>query len=357
MAARPARASPQGVPQQSDTSYDHAAAALLARWGDRMREDIKASKRKTWAQKHRTFNVQSQLWMPSRSQVEMDSNFSGASLRRDDGGYGPPAGFLQKILGICVRSAFAYRTIVPATREPIEGDSDLPLRRALRPHPWDDDLYEAWSTVASESQACDGRFVFGFVTLRNEELASDLGRLKVQHAALCDMLEERPAIVEDSDGGEIKSARMQIPREELVLLPTCRAVFAVLEMYGTVITKQQHSVLLVLTGDNSRLLSGSPSFEAIDAADILVRVSDTAVRVKLDTAVKFVTELDAREEGANREMRRASKRRIKARERYDTEDTEKVIGEARRSGINRSLQARASLDRVMQAAPPMRRRA
>ena len=225
-------------------------AALLAQWGTVMKEDLKAAARSQFGACHRRQQKLQQIFRPRRFTMTPDT--------------APDSLPFQQTLRLCLKTTFAYRMPLPSTEDKIRILEERYAR--CKRVEWSDDVYNCWSELVPKSYAFDGRYVLGLIRLAEGSLAHDVEALKDEHAKLCDRVEARLAMTCEDDEYHVENLNLRCLREDMVLMPTTRAIFVMMSVYATDLDKEEDSVLLVLTGDDSRMVSKAPSFDTITSS-------------------------------------------------------------------------------------------
>jgi hypothetical protein len=159
--------------------------------------------------------------------------------------------------------------------------------------------------------------------VRNRSILDDPEALKRKHADVCDYAEARLWKHEEEFLESISAADTPhhgwIKRDDLTLFLTCRVAFVIARPYRTVSEKANDLVTLVLPGDDrmmtgEKLAFGPVNFDPIQDS-IVERISESAVRVKVETAIHFLAQLEKRVESANPNLKQmAAHRRESHRE-------------------------------------------
>ena len=209
---------------------------------------------------------------------------------------------LMQAYRLCQKSVFIYiilRTLVADPPRFQSGDQ------------WFEDLYRGWTQQRLGSDCTDDRFIADFVKLSEpmERTKTNLQKLISRHRSFCDHLQSRlgPGPLDEDDMFERSYLTELHDHSHMMLFPSCRAVMMLMATYQSQAEKDEHTVLLVLTGDNASMCSGPVTFNSIrqEAIPTGEEFDDIVICVRLSTAIAFMLAIERKEEACNGVMQSA----------------------------------------------------
>lgn len=181
-------------------------------------------------------------------------------------------------------------------------------------------IYKGWYRCHDDNPNIEfGHFFANPVRITSTGPDTIVGILEA-HKLLCKNATSLIHLIERGEAGEVRLGSWPDPKTH-TLLPLYRAIIVVLDelVRPPIVTErprrisldeqiQRQTVLMVLTGDENGL-SAPISFDTIQSQSLPLARADVKdktgiIRVSLRTAVRFVADLERREEEANLQLRR-----------------------------------------------------
>ncbi|KXS95177.1 hypothetical protein AC578_11153 [Pseudocercospora eumusae] len=230
----------------------------------------------------------------------------------------------------CVANKLAVAYQVTVWPESFPHLSTRELTQIFCGRNWAEEAFSHWTEQSDPKEREDGRYVLGLMH-SSRSVCEAMGRwiglggpatggedaiqqqegiksLIEKHVQLCDLVQAciykaagsryHDEFPSGSDG--LHHIDGEARYYHSALTPTARAVF----MVTWCDIPKKRTVLLVLTGHNEDMRSGPATFTSLRESDIIAHRCSGVVEVRLETAIRYLHQLNALEERVNEDLKR-----------------------------------------------------